>query len=147
MRNNAERAFYSKQAIRESEADFSTWVEDLMHRFGYTLAHFRPARTEKGWRTPVSCDGKDFPDYICVGPELRDGNRRHLVIEIKSEDGEIRPGQVAWLDLFNAVEGTEVFLLRPSDRDEFEQIVVLGHVATGHEMRSVKSAWKNRREE
>ncbi len=51
---------------QESETAFATWVEDVLQRFNWTVAHFRPAKTEKGWRTAVSCQGKGYPDYNAV---------------------------------------------------------------------------------
>lgn len=128
-------------AQKEIETDFATWVEDLLHSFGYFLAHFRPAKTDKGWRTAVSCDGAGFPDYIAVKPS------RCIVAELKSEIGTVTPEQRRWLDLFAGVEVVETYLWRPSDREEIEQIVLLGHVPNLIESAEFKSSWLNRRKE
>jgi hypothetical protein len=39
-------------------------VIDLPHLLGWRAAHFRPARTATGWRTPVAADGAGFPDLV-----------------------------------------------------------------------------------
>lgn len=55
-------------------------------------AHFRPARTERGWRTPVSGNGKGFPDLVIVG------RRRPLWRETKGPRGRLSIDQQGWLD-------------------------------------------------
>src|SRR3990167_3692834 len=97
-----------------TEAEFALQVEQLFNLFHWHWAHFRPARTEQGWRTPVAGMGKGFPDYIAIR-----GNRL-LVIEIKSEKGEPTLEQEEWLDKFLGGGNTFVYLWRPSD---YESIV------------------------
>ena len=131
----------------ESEADFSTWVEDLLARFGFTVAHFHAGMTsrtytnKKGetrsvWVTPVSCDGKGFYDYVAVKVP------RFLLIELKSEDGTVTPEQQHWLDMGAQIEVVETYLWRPSDRPEIEQIILLGHVPNLIERAEFKSSWR-----
>ncbi len=48
------------------EADFQAQVIDLLHLHGWVVAHFRPARTAKGWITPVAADGAGFLDLLAV---------------------------------------------------------------------------------
>jgi hypothetical protein len=43
-------------------------VLELAKICGWRTAHFRPAKTSKGWRTPVSGDGAGLPDLILVRP-------------------------------------------------------------------------------
>src|SRR5258705_9090381 len=57
-------------AAAMSEEELLTAVLQLCRVLGLRTAHFRPARTEKGWRTPVSGDGKGFPDLIIVGSQV-----------------------------------------------------------------------------
>jgi hypothetical protein len=45
-----------------SEAAFTDAVIELARLGGWRVAHFRPARTASGWRTPVQGDGAGFPD-------------------------------------------------------------------------------------
>ena len=57
---------------RISETAFSSQIEDLLSRFGWHWAHFRPAWSSKGWRTPVSGKGKGFQER---GKSKKENNR------------------------------------------------------------------------
>ena len=100
------------------EKDFLQQVIDLAHVYHYKVAHFRAARTAKGWRTPVQADGKGFPDLILV--RISDG--RMIIAELKREIARVRPEQQEWLDFFTEVENQnktiEVYVWHPSDFDE-----------------------------
>jgi hypothetical protein len=72
------------------EADFQEQVIEHARALGWRVAHFRPALTEKGWRTPVSADGAGFPDLVLV----RD---RVIFAELKSESGTLSDDQAEWL--------------------------------------------------
>ena len=61
------------------EEAFLQQVMDFAKIQGWRRAHFRPAKTAKGWRTPVSGDAKGFPDLLLIRP--RTGHR--LVAELK----------------------------------------------------------------
>ncbi len=120
---------------KATEADFTTFVIDLARVLGWRTAHFRPAKTDKGWRTPVQGDGAGFPDLI-----LLRGNRM-VVAELKAERGRLSPAQVEWLDAYaglaypecpgsfgddtNAVTGNHigVFVWRPRDVDEIREVL------------------------
>lgn len=83
----------TKQSIKRiSEAEFTAQVIELAHLLGWRVAHFRPAWTNKGWRTPVQGDGKGFPDLVMVKGE------RLIFAELKSETGRMTPEQDAWHD-------------------------------------------------
>src|SRR4030067_717817 len=77
------------------------------HLRGGDAAHFRPARTEKGWRTPVSADGAGFPDLVLV----RD---RIVFAELKSEKRHMSEEQLAWASRITKAGG-ETYCWRPSD--------------------------------
>ena len=63
------------------EDDWQRQVVDLARLRGWRVAHFRPARTERGWRTPVEADGAGFPDLLLVrGAQL-------LAVELKTDAG------------------------------------------------------------
>ncbi len=124
-----------QDAPRESEGDFATWVEARFAILDFKVAHFRPAKTDKGWRTAVSCDGKGYPDYNALKPP------RCLFVEIKSENGKVSPEQAQWLNSFAGIEVVETYLWFPSDREEIEAILSLGHVPNLIERHSFKSAW------
>lgn len=95
----------------ESEASLQSWVIEYARAHGWRVAHFRPAQTAKGWRTPVEADGKGFPDLVLV----RDGIV--ILAEVKSQTGPVRPEQRAWL------EASGAYLWRPSDRPEIERVL------------------------
>jgi hypothetical protein len=97
------------------ERGFQDAVVDLARLNGWRTAHFRPALTQKGWRTPVAADGAGFPDLILArGPRL-------VVAELKRESGKTSGEQDQWLDAFAAVAAmnplVEVHVWRPSDWD------------------------------
>lgn len=102
-----------------SEADFQAAVIDLARVNGWRVVHFRPARTEQGWRTPVAADGKGFPDLVCCG------RGRVIFVELKSQQGRIRPEQQQWLDSLQAV-GAEAYVWRPSDWPHVQEVLQRG---------------------
>ncbi len=101
---------------RLSERDFERQVLELAKICGWRTAHFRPAKTSKGWRTPVSGDGAGLPDLILVRPP------EIVFAELKSEaGGKLRPEQREWLEALSRCEGVEARLWRPSDFEEIER--------------------------
>lgn len=90
-----------------TEAELQTGVIELARLLGYRVAHFRPAKTEQGWRTPVQADGKGFPDLVLVG------RGRVLFVELKSDKGIKSPDQEAWQSSLDDA-GALVFTWRPS---------------------------------
>jgi hypothetical protein len=96
-----------------SERDFLAQLIDLAHLYHWRVAHFRPAWTGRGWRTPVQGDGAGFPDTILIRPP------RILAVELKSARGKASDEQLAWLEVFAGC-GVETFVWQPRD---FERIV------------------------
>jgi hypothetical protein len=90
-----------------NERQWQRVVTDLAELYGWSWAHFRPAMTERGWRTPVSGPaGAGFPDLVLV----RD---RVVFAELKSQSGRLRAEQVlVHADLRAA--GAELHVWRPS---------------------------------
>lgn len=95
-------------ARRMSEAELQENVLELAKALGWRTAHFRPAKTAKGWRTAVQGDGAGFPDLILLRGSWG------LAVELKAEKGRLSPAQVDWLDAFFAV-GFVRCIWRPSD--------------------------------
>src|SRR4051794_27414866 len=53
------------------EAVFQDQVIEIAHIYRWRVAHFRPAQTSRGWRTPVAADGMGFPDLVLIRqPEM-----------------------------------------------------------------------------
>jgi len=103
------------------ESELQDMVIDLAHLRGWLVAHFRPARTNYGWRTPVSADGAGFPDLVLV-------RRDHLIFaELKSLGGRLSPSQIQWRDalcgVVVATEQVDWFVWSPGDWDEIEAVL------------------------
>jgi hypothetical protein len=77
---------------------------------GWHVAHFRPAKTENGWRTAVSADGKGFPDLVLV-------RERVVWVECKGQHERVSPEQVAWGEWLVAA-GEEYYVWRPRDWED-----------------------------
>lgn len=91
---------------RGPENDFQKAVLDVLRIYGWTTAHFRPAMTKHGWRTPVSGDGKGFPDIVACG------HGRTIFRELKAAKGRLRPEQTMWLELLERC-GADVAVWTP----------------------------------
>jgi hypothetical protein len=99
--------------LAQTGAQFEAAVIELAQVYQWRVAHFRPAKTEKGWRTPVSADGKGFPDLLLLRAD------RQLVVELKTGRGKLTPEQVDWIEAF-AAAGVETRLWRPEDWPEID---------------------------
>lgn len=90
-----------------TEAELQEAVVELAHLFGWRVAHFRPARTAHGWRTPVAADGAGWPDLTLV-------RERVVFAELKGDRGALRPDQIIWQRAL-AEAGAEHYVWRPKD--------------------------------
>lgn len=84
-------ATYREAAEAMSEDDLQDAVMQMAELLGWVVVHFRPARTEKGWRTAVQGQ-KGFPDLVLA----RDG--RVLFRELKTTKGKPTVDQEIWLE-------------------------------------------------
>ena len=101
-----------------SEAAFTRQVLELARLRGWRTFHVRPARTRKGWRTPVQGDGTGFPDLVLV----RYKTEELLFVELKAEKGKMRVEQLHWtVDL--RLAGQRVYVWRPSDWPQIEEVL------------------------
>ena len=99
-----------------TEAEFMAQVIDLATVLGWYTAHFRPALTSRGWRTPVQgVLGKGFPDLVLV----RD---RVIFAELKRDGANLTPEQELVLDQL-VIAGAEVRVWRPADFDRITEIL------------------------
>lgn len=94
------------------ERELQDAVMEMARLFGWKCAHFRPARTEHGWRTSVQGDA-GFPDLILVGGKAPNVGRC-LAVELKSTTGMLRRDQIEWLSAFSET-AVETFTWRPKD--------------------------------
>ena len=95
-----------------SEAEFQRAVIDLAERRGWLVAHFRPARTAQGWRTPVEGDA-GFPDLVLARAGVV------WLVELKSERGPWTEAQQAWAREL----GASWKLYRPRHWPEIERLL------------------------
>lgn len=90
-----------------TEQQLQDAVLDLAKLLGWRRAHFRPAQTKHGWRTPVAGDGKGFPDLVLI----RD---RVLFVELKAEKGTLTDDQLEWQAAIETA-GADWRVWRPHD--------------------------------
>jgi hypothetical protein len=93
------------------EKTFQAQVIELARVLAWTVAHFRPALTRHGWRTPVAADGAGFVD-LCMA-----GRGRVIFRELKSNRGRLSDDQKAWIALLER-NGADVAVWRPRMWDE-----------------------------
>lgn len=99
-----------------TETEFLRQVLELATLLGWSGAHFRPALTKRGWRTPVQGPlGPGFPDLVLV--HVR--KRRILYVELKSDTGKVSADQAAVLAALQEA-GAETRVWRPRDWDELQ---------------------------
>lgn len=72
-----------------TEDDYVRRIIDTAHLYGWRVTHFRPARTDKGWRTALQGDG-GFVDLVLA----KHGTVLH--VEVKTDKGRVRPDQLEW---------------------------------------------------
>lgn len=95
------------------ESEFLRQVIELAALYGFAAAHFRPALTSRGWRTPVQGPlGAGFPDLVLVNVR----RRRVLFVELKSDAGKVSADQAAVLAALEEA-GAETRVWRPRDFD------------------------------
>ncbi len=110
--------------LPETEEQFQTWVIALAHLHGWLVHAERPAKTGKGWRTPIQGDA-GFPDLVLAKAG------RVIFAELKSAEGKMRADQDNW---FAALWGSSLpgmpgehqhkaTIWRPSDRKLIERIL------------------------
>lgn len=102
--------------LRITEAQFQRTVTELAEVLGWRWVHFRPAKTDKGWRTPVEgSHAKGWPDLILCRERL-------VVVELKGSTGKLEDEQADWLDALRAA-GVEAYCWKPDDMDEVEAVL------------------------
>lgn len=99
----------------ESETSFQTAVLDFAKLRGWMCAHFRPARTNGGWKTPVQGDAGFVDIVFCRPPRI-------VFAELKSDKGRMEPAQEKWVYRLAQSGGelVDTYVWRPSDWPEVE---------------------------
>lgn len=112
MRVNG-RALLGKYIL---EKDFQASVLELARLRGWRRHAERPARSEKGWSTAIQGD-PGWPDLVLVRPP------RLVIVELKTATGRLAPEQEHWLMLLRQCPGVEIYLWRPGDFGEIEELL------------------------
>lgn len=95
------------QAAAYSERQLQDEVMELALDLGWKRVHFRPAKTEHGWRTAVQGDGEGFPDTLLLR------GTRGIAVEMKRQNVTAVPAeQLAWLESFR-ITGWTAYVWRP----------------------------------
>ena len=113
--------------VQETEAQFTQAVIEYAKLRGWLVAHFRPAQTAKGYRTPMQGD-VGYPDLTMA----RTG--RVVFAELKAEKApkKLPDGQQAWKDalqgMWVADDGSlnvydTAYVWRPSDWDQVLEVL------------------------
>jgi hypothetical protein len=100
-----------------TEAEFQQQVCDLATLLGWSWGHFRPAKTQRGWRVPVSGPlGKGWPDLVLVRDD------RLLFVELK-RSGKLAPSpdQRFVLQLLGAA--AETYVWTPDDIEHVAEVL------------------------
>lgn len=98
------------------ESELLDAVVGVAHLYGWRCAHFRPAKTAHGWRTPVQFDAKGWPDLVLVR------GHRMIAAELKSDSGHVTAEQEQWLADF-AGAGLEAYVWRPGDLQSIAEVL------------------------
>jgi len=100
------------------EGEFKDMVLALGKLHGWQRAHFLPAVTGRGVRTPVQADGKGFPDII----QIHEERKQIFVAELKVDRNKPTAEQKRWLELFRIV-GVPTYLWYPKHWDEIYWVI------------------------
>jgi len=106
--------------IFRDEAEMVDSLIEIAQALGWRVCHFRPARTEKGYRTALQGDA-GFPDLVLA----RNGvvHIWECKMEHQGFRGRLSPAQRAWMDAL----GDKARVLYPADYDwAVEQLATLG---------------------
>lgn len=99
-----------------TEDQWEATVVDAAVALGWKVAGFRSAQLADGhYETPVRHDGKGWPDLLLARDRL-------IVVELKTERGQLRPDQREWLHRLE-VAGVEAYCWRPRDWDEALEVL------------------------
>lgn len=94
------------------ESERQRRLTDALTMFGWRWVAFRPARTERGWRTALSGNA-GWPDIAAAHPQ-----HGLLFMEVKRDGGKATPEQVMWLEVLEW--SGETAMLVDSDEAEVE---------------------------
>jgi VRR-NUC domain-containing protein len=102
-----------------TEAQFMEQVAQLAELRGWSWAHFRPARTAKGWRTPVSGPlGKGWPDLFLI----RHRDQKFMGVELKVDGGR-QTSEQEEVEIQFVLANIPFYVWRPTDWELIERVL------------------------
>lgn len=101
---------------RVRERDLQNAIVEFARLRGWLVHHARPARTQRGYRTPIQGD-PGFPDLVLA----RAGEL--VFIELKSARGRLSHDQKRWFSTLERA-GARIYLARPQNLDEILKILL-----------------------
>lgn len=102
-----------------TEKEFQRRILLYAKAHGWLVHHARPAKTAKGWRTPIMGD-PGFLDLVLARAGVV------IIAELKSDKGKPTKEQEAWLDALAQRQGNSpvVCLWHASDLPEIERLLL-----------------------
>ena len=94
----------------QTEAEFQSAIVEYAQARGWLVHAQRPARSDKGWRTPIQGD-PGFPDLVLARAGVV------VIAELKSETGTVTSDQIRW------GQALESYLWHPSDWPMIERML------------------------
>lgn len=98
----------------QDESEFQTKVIDLAEGKGWRVYHVSNVKGRLINKTAVG-----FPDLVLA----KWSRRRLLIVELKREDGVIRPTQEWWIAILRSIPGVDMRVWRPSDWPEIGNVL------------------------
>ena len=78
-----------------TEQELMDKVVELARTVGWRVAHFRPARTQHGWRTACQYDAEGWPDLFLVHPDA--GDKLAVELKVWARRNDVSDAQRHWL--------------------------------------------------
>jgi hypothetical protein len=100
----------------QTEAQYQDTLTAYADAQGWRWTHFRAAKTDKGFRTPLS-GSPGFVDLVLVRGD------RLIMAELKSQKGKMSEDQWEWARALAQVPGVEYYQWRPSDWDTVVEVL------------------------
>lgn len=95
-----------------TEAECQRAIVAAASILGYRVHHTRPARSQRGWSTPIQ-GHPGFPDLVIVG------HGRCFIVELKRRGNKPTADQVHWINQLSMAGVDARLLIVPEGQQEF----------------------------